>query len=240
MKVLGIETATKAGGAAIMDGAGLVGEIYEVEGPTHSRRLLPAIDRLLAEAGWRPGDIELVAVSIGPGSFTGLRIGLAAAKGFAFASGSRIIGVPTLDAFAYRVTKASCGLPILPVIDARRSEVFTAMFDATGKRKSEDENLKPEILANKIKGRKMVLAGDGARLYENILMEALDSSSVRAGADYDDPRPGAVAEMGSILYEKGSVSDPATLTPIYVRAPDAVINPRPQEKPKSPIKGSTP
>jgi len=226
MKVLGIETATRAGGAAIVDGSGLVGEIFDKEGPTHSRRLLPAIDRLLADAGWRPRDIDLVAVSVGPGSFTGLRIGLAAAKGFVMASGAEIIGVSTLDAFAHLVAKASYGLPILPVIDARKSEVFTARFDARGKRESEDENISPEALAEKVRGRKAVLAGDGARLYGDILMAELDSSSLRADPRFDDPRPCAVAEMGLILHEKGARCDLATLAPVYVRAPDAVINPR--------------
>jgi len=100
VKLLALETSTLAGGAALVDGDRLVGESTLNIRVTHSERVLVAVDRLLADAGWRPSDLEGLAVSIGPGSFTGLRIGVSTAKGLALALRLAVAPVPTLDALA--------------------------------------------------------------------------------------------------------------------------------------------
>jgi len=218
MKVLGIETATRAGGSALFDDNGLVAEAFSDTETTHSRRLLPSIDRLITEAGWKPRDIDLVAVSTGPGSFTGLRIGMAA--------GAEIVGVPTLDAFAFNIAKAGMGLPIWPVLDARKAEVFTAPFDPNGRRLGPDENVTPEMLSQLIAGdEKIVIAGDGIRKYDRLLAET-GARALRPPGEFDDPRPAAVAELGFVMFRAGTRHDPDNVSPSYVRAPDAIINPR--------------
>ena len=225
MKILGIETATAAGGAALVEDGRIVAEEFSLTETTHSSRLLPAIDRLLGKAGWRPLDIGLVAVSIGPGSFTGLRIGLAAAKGIAVAAKAEIIGVPTLEAFAYHIAKCSTNVPIRPVLDARKAEVFTAAFDKNGKRLTSDENVTPQTLAEKISSKKELLAGEGFRKYESIFIKALGKNLLRPASEYDNPHPSAVAELGLILYRSGTRNNVETLAPVYVRGADAVIRP---------------
>ena len=230
MKVLGIETATSAGGAALIENDKLIAEDFSRSDTTHSSRLLPAIDKLLKQSGWQAQDIGLVAVSIGRGSFTGLRIGLAAAKGIAVGSGAQIVGVPTLDAFALLLAKGSFDVPIRPILDARKAEVFTAGFDKNGKRISPDENITPELLAEKISREKALLAGDGFRRYERVFLKILGKNALRPPPEMDDPHPGAVAELGLIMYRSGIRHNVEKLAPIYVRGADAVIKPRDPEK----------
>ncbi|HWM76502.1 MAG TPA: tRNA (adenosine(37)-N6)-threonylcarbamoyltransferase complex dimerization subunit type 1 TsaB, partial [Methylomirabilota bacterium] len=100
MRVLAVETSTLAGGAALLDGELVVGEYALDVSATHSERLMVAIDRVLTDAGWTVRDLEGLAVSVGPGSFTGLRIGLSTVKGLALALSIPIVAVPTLDAMA--------------------------------------------------------------------------------------------------------------------------------------------
>src|SRR5713226_2055195 len=126
MKLLGVESATLSGGVALLDGDRLLGEITLNIAITHSERLLSAVDRLLADCGLAPSDLEGLAVSVGPGSFTGLRVGLATVKGLAMALGLPVAPVPTLDALA-------CNLPfadatVCPLLDARKGEVYCSLY----------------------------------------------------------------------------------------------------------------
>ncbi|OGL15189.1 MAG: tRNA (adenosine(37)-N6)-threonylcarbamoyltransferase complex dimerization subunit type 1 TsaB, partial [Candidatus Rokubacteria bacterium RIFCSPLOWO2_12_FULL_69_21] len=126
MRVLAVETSTLAGGAALLDGARVVGEYRLDIRLTHSERLMVAVDRLLGDAGWTPHDLEGLAVAVGPGSFTGLRIGLAAVKGLALALAIPVAAVPTLDAMAALLSHAA--LPVCPVLDARKHEVYACSY----------------------------------------------------------------------------------------------------------------
>ncbi|NLK51025.1 MAG: tRNA (adenosine(37)-N6)-threonylcarbamoyltransferase complex dimerization subunit type 1 TsaB [Syntrophomonadaceae bacterium] len=126
MLVLGIDSATLVAGMAIMDEQHLVAEGFLQTRKTHSERLLPLIDQWLREAELTLADIGGIAVTVGPGSFTGLRIGLATAKGLAQATGKALVGIPTLDALALNLAGAR-GL-ICPILDARKSEVYTALY----------------------------------------------------------------------------------------------------------------
>src|ERR671931_2186537 len=100
MRLLAIETSTLAGGVALLENDRIVGEYALDLRVTHSERVMAAVDRLMADARWRPGDVGAVAVAVGPGSFTGLRIGLSTVKGLALALGTPVAAVPTLDAMA--------------------------------------------------------------------------------------------------------------------------------------------
>jgi len=126
MRVLAVETSTLAGGAALLDGELVVGEYALDVSVTHSERLMGAIDRLLTDAGWTVRDLEGLAVSVGPGSFTGLRIGLSTVKGLALALSIPIVAVPTLDAMAALLPFAA--LPVCPVLDARKREVYASLY----------------------------------------------------------------------------------------------------------------
>src|SRR3989442_166155 len=126
MRLLAVETSTLAGGAAVLDGELVVGEYALDVSRPHSERLMGAIDRLLTDAGWTVRDLEGLAVSVGPGSFTGLRIGLSTVKGLALALSIPIVAVPTLDAMAALLPFAA--LPVCPVLDARKREVYASLY----------------------------------------------------------------------------------------------------------------
>ena len=161
MLVLGIESSTTQGGVAIVGEDRVLCEtILNVE-VTHSERLLPAVDRALGEARISLEALGGIAVSIGPGSFTGLRIGLSTAKGLAYATGLPLVGVPTLEAMAWTLPAARW--QICPVLDARKQEVYAALFrhETDGLRRiTEDSALAPEDLCRLIRNPTLFL-GDG-------------------------------------------------------------------------------
>src|SRR4030043_141113 len=127
MKILAIETSTMLGGIAIVDDlSGLIAEVRLNVKSTHSERLVTATDYVLKQAGLKVSDIDVFAVAIGPGSFTGLRIGLSTVKGFSYATGKPIVSVPTLEALAWNFPY--CRSPVCTMLDARKKEVYAALF----------------------------------------------------------------------------------------------------------------
>src|SRR5256886_6258637 len=131
MKVLALESATLSGGAALVGGERLLGEVTLDVAVTHSERLMAAVDRLVADCGLAPHDLDGLAVSIGPGSFTGLRVGIAMAKGLGLALDLPIAAVPTLDALAGRLPFADA--PVCPILDARKGEVYLSRYRWDGR-----------------------------------------------------------------------------------------------------------
>src|SRR5574340_111067 len=121
MLVLGIETATKTGGVALINEKGVIAEYTSNIEVTHSERLMANVDRLLKDTGIALADVEGLAVSIGPGSFTGLRIGIATIKGIVLATGKPVAAVPTLAALAWNVPHAAHA--VCPLLDAKKKEV---------------------------------------------------------------------------------------------------------------------
>lgn len=219
MKLLALETATLAGGAALVEGDRVVGEYALNIRVTHSERLMVAVDRLLADAGWRPGDLEGLAVSVGPGSFTGLRIGISAAKGLAMALGLAIAPVPTLDALAAGLPFAA--LPVCPVLDARKGEVYASLFRWEGlalRREWEYLALAPEELARRLTGP-VILCGDGATLVG--AAEALLAPPARRL-----PSAACVGAMGHAMLAGGGGVGPADLLPLYLRPSEAELRRR--------------
>jgi len=128
MKVLAIDTSTMLGGIAVVDDQfGLVIEIRLNVKSTHSEKLMTSIDYALQQSGYKVSDMDCFAVAIGPGSFTGLRIGLSTVKGFSYATGKPIVSVPTLEALAYNFP--FCQYPVCTMLDARKKEVYAALFE---------------------------------------------------------------------------------------------------------------
>src|SRR3989442_15558354 len=132
MRLLAVETSTLAGGAALLDGELVVGEYALDVSRTHSERLMGAIDRLLTDAGWTVRDLEGLAVSVGPGSFTGLRIGLSTVKGLALALSIPIVAVPTLH--PHSALLSSAAVPRSPVLSCRNRGLYAFPFRGRGSR----------------------------------------------------------------------------------------------------------
>ncbi len=223
MMVLAIETATLLGGVAIMDEKGLIAEIRLNVKTTHSERLMTAIDTILRLASVKVTDIDAYCISIGPGSFTGLRIGLSTVKGLAFATKKPVVSVPTLDAFAWNFPFSI--YPVCPMFDARKKEVYTALYEwheGDFKKLIPEISVRPEELLKDIKGP-VVFVGDGARLYSNIIQSIKGEDAIFAPPHVDVPSASTIAYIGLKKALKGDFSDPITLTPHYIRRSEAEI-----------------
>jgi len=219
MRVLAVETSTLAGGAALLDGALVVGEYTLDVSLTHSERLMGAVDRLLSDAGWTVRDLEGLAVSVGPGSFTGLRIGLSTVKGLALALAIPVAAVPTLDAMATLLPFAS--LPVCPVLDARKREVYASLYrwDGAGMRREwEYLALAPADLARRL-DEPVIVLGDAA--------DQIDSPYARQiHPPRRGPSPAAVGFLGHQRLAMGDTVAPADLVPIYLRPSEAELKRR--------------
>jgi tRNA threonylcarbamoyladenosine biosynthesis protein TsaB len=216
VRLLALETSTLSGGAALIDGDRVVGEYGLDVRVTHSERLMAAVDRLLADARWRPADLEGLAVSIGPGSFTGLRIGISTAKGLAMALGVAIAPVPSLDALAAGLPFAAW--PVCPVFDARRGEVYTSLYRWDGRemrREWEYLALAPAELAARLT-EPVIVCGDGA-------VRVSSPHARMAPAAQRTPSPACVAQLGHVLLERGAGVEAAALRPLYLRPSEAEL-----------------
>jgi tRNA threonylcarbamoyladenosine biosynthesis protein TsaB len=219
VKLLAIETSTIAGGAALLDGEQLVGEQSLNVRLTHSERLMVAVDRLLGDLGWRPADLEALAVSIGPGSFTGLRIGVSAAKGLALALSLPIAAVPTLDALAAGLPFAA--LPVCPVLDARKGEVYAGLYRWSGNQMRREWGplaLAPAELARRLV-EPAILCGDG--------VAAVDCPLARLAPPARRlPSAACVGQVGLAMVRAGQVVGAAELEPVYLRPSEAELRRR--------------
>ena len=133
MRLLAVDTTTSSGSVALLEDRRLVGEIAGESGTTHSARLLGAVDHLLRSEGLAIADIGVFAVAAGPGSFTGIRIGLSTVKALAFASGKPVVPVSSLRALALKIVPAGAPL-VCPVLDAKKGEVYAALFEMSAGR----------------------------------------------------------------------------------------------------------
>lgn len=173
LRILALESSAKAASCAISEGGKLMASCYQNNGLTHSRTLLPMAEALLESCGLTMADIDLVAVAKGPGSFTGIRIGVAAAKGLMWGAEKPGVGVSTLEAMAWGCTCME-GSVICAAMDARRSQIYNALFeikDGVPVRLCEDRAIAVSELAEELKksGKSVFIVGDGAELCYNIL-----------------------------------------------------------------------
>ncbi len=225
MKVLALETATLAGSIAILDDVeGLIGEVKVSVKIAHSERLMPSIEWLLKASAVSIKEIDAFAVSIGPGSFTGLRIGLSTVKGFAFATGRPVVPVRTLDAFAR--TMPICRHIICPMLDARKNEVYAAFYrwdDDICTKLMPETSIKPGELLNDIH-EPVVFMGEGAKIYKNVISDLLKTRAIFAPPSQMSPSASTVAEIAIEMIKQGVAVDPVSLTPYYIRKSEAEIN----------------
>ena len=221
--ILAFETSAKAAGVALLEGGKLLGESFQNTGLTHSQTLMSMAEDLLVSCGKTAADVTAVAVAAGPGSFTGVRIGVAAAKGFAWGRELPCYGVSTLEAMA-RNFDAWEGY-VVPTMDARREQTYTAIFKAQGgklTRITEDMAISYEELGEKIKNceKPIFLVGDGAVLCYNKLKEAV-AGLVLPAEHRLHQRASGVALVAYDMMEAGLPGDGASLTPNYLRLSQA-------------------
>jgi len=222
MKVLGIDTSTSCGSVGLIDDELIISE-YLLNIPiTHSERLLTTIELILREARIAMEDLEGWAISLGPGSFTGLRIGVSTVKGLALATRKPVAGVPTLDVLAHQVSFTP--YPICPILDARKGEVYTAFYrykegDSLS-RQSAYQAIRPEDLIKMIRGR-TIFIGDGVKTYGDYLRNSLPSLAIFPPVPLNLPHGSAVAKLGLELLRKGECLDLSSFTPLYVRPSEA-------------------
>jgi tRNA threonylcarbamoyladenosine biosynthesis protein TsaB len=225
MKILAADTSTMSGSLALMEDESLVAEWTVKSAATHNRRLLKGIDFLIAEAGWTLNDIDGFAVAAGPGSFTGLRIGMTTMKVLAWTAGKLYAAVPTLDALAFPLSFSEH--PVCTILDARKKEVYCAIYqpDHQGNLKPAMPwtALSPSALADRI-DREVIFCGDAWPLYKSQLKRKLGSLAVGAPPLFHTIRASSVGELARRRFAKGQSDDPATSAPIYVRSSEAEIH----------------
>jgi tRNA threonylcarbamoyladenosine biosynthesis protein TsaB len=232
VKILGIDTATSCGGVGLIDDDAVVAEYAFHREETPSAQLIPAIQALLQEARITIHEIDGMAVSVGPGSFTGLRVGLSTVKGFALAAERPVAGVPTLEALAAQLP--STPSLICPIVDARKGEVYTALYKQREGGRVEQlspyQVLSPSKLFEEIPLQEMVFVGDGVDVYGELIRERLTDKAFFASPHLNCLRGSTVAELGLQHIKKGEKDDISSLVPIYVRRSDAEIKWAQQER----------
>jgi len=221
--ILAFETSAKAASVALLENGKLLGESYQNTGLTHSQTLLSMAEDLLRNCGKSPKDMTAVAVANGPGSFTGVRIGVAAAKGFAWGAQIPCYGVSTLEAMA-RGLGVWEGY-VVPTMDARRDQTYTAIFRAEGGKLTrilDDCAISYEELGEKLKNceKPIFLVGDGANLCYNTLIEEV-SGLVLPPECRMHQRAAGVALLAEQMFQEGLPGDGASLTPNYLRLSQA-------------------
>lgn len=223
MLILAFETSAKAASVALAEEGTLLGECYQNTGLTHSQTLLVMAQDLLNQCGRAVSQVTAVAVAAGPGSFTGVRIGVAAAKGFAWGGETPCCGVSTLEAMALGFG-AGRGY-VCPCMDARRSQVYNALFYSDGKslrRLKEDRAISLEELEADLKNleKLKILVGDGAVLCYNTLRDRVDGLRLLPEA-LRMQRASGVALVAAELAERGERPSAGELVPNYLRLSQA-------------------
>ncbi len=216
MIILGIETSGNVGGVALSDGDNIIGETSFRKGMIHGKALVPSIRRLLQKLSVAPGSLEVVAVSLGPGSYTGVRVGVACAKTLCHTTGAKLVGVATLDALVEGVPKkfdTAC-----PIIDARRGDVYACIYRRGADGWCRVEELAvgpPEIVAGKLPHRSFVF-GNGLAKYAAIFEER---DFALGGERYWWGKARYVCGIGARAFAEGRFEDPLTFEPTYLSGP---------------------
>jgi tRNA threonylcarbamoyladenosine biosynthesis protein TsaB len=217
--LLALETSAARGSLALFEGERLLGEIELDTAERHAASLLVALDRLLAQCGHARAEIARIALSIGPGSFTGLRIGLATALGLTFGSERTLVPVPTLAALAFQAGGDGW---VAPLVDARRGEVYAGLYDAGGEALVADScSPLDAFLARLPAGAPLVLLGSGAVLYRARLEAALGARARFLPEAAGALRAASVGRLGLRLAAAGGAVAPEKVELRYLRRAEA-------------------
>jgi len=224
MRILSIDTATPSASVAFVDDGRILAECLLSGQKNHSERLLQIIDKLFDWTGIARESIDLIAVSVGPGSFTGLRVGISTAQGLAFALDKPLAGVPTLEVVANQTTGGD-GL-VSPMIDARKQQVYAALYRS---RCGVLEQVLPATVRDPAAWveslpEPALLIGSGAAVYYDSIADAAAAKGcVIAPEQLGIPRASTLAALAQAQYA-GSAGRPELVTAVYVRPPDACFH----------------
>lgn len=223
MLILGFDTTAIACSVALIEEGRIVSEIQLNRGSKHSEQLLPVIDNVFKIAKKDLSQVDLLAVSAGPGSFTGVRIAAATAKSLAQAQDKKIIQINSLDALAQNIMAEDA--LIVPLLDARKDEFYTAWYkskDGKVQRVKDEYAVKPETLFAELKNEKKVyFLGEGLEKYRQEMKERFGDKAVVLPSTYATIRGSVVAFMALEKYKNNEFADYYTLSPIYLRRPEA-------------------
>ena len=224
MKILALDSSGLVASVAIVTENAMLAEYTVNYKKTHSQTLLPMLNEIVKMADINMEEIDAIAVAAGPGSFTGLRIGSATAKGLGLALNKPLIAVPTLEGLAYNLygTKQL----VCPLMDARRNQVYTGIYEFTGKQLrvvKEQVAIAVEELIQEINeiGREVIFLGDGAEVYNEIIQAKMNAPYSFAPVHLSRQRAGAVGALGIELYKKEQIETAAMHEPIYLRVSQA-------------------
>lgn len=223
MRILAVDTSTQTEGVAALDGDTVRAVIHTTNTQTHARRLMSTVDATLKMAGMGINDFDGFAVTTGPGSFTGLRIGIGAVKGFALATDKPVVGVSTLEALAG-------GVPgfrgrVCPVLDARKGQIYTALYECRGE---DREVIEPACVADPEQWLSRIdppclFVGDGLHAYKGFIEETRGPEPQYAPACFNTLNACVVGQIGRREFERGNTVQVDRLTPLYIRKSDAEI-----------------
>ena len=222
MPLLAIDTSTRQLGVAVVDEERLVSSYELLAEYPHAVELPGAVTRVLQAAHVRLADLSAIVVDIGPGSFTGLRIGLAFVKALAFSSKRPVVGVPSLDVLAAQLPFAA--QPVCPVLDAKQHKVYAAVYrtEAGRRARATEYLLGPieQVLANT--DEPILFLGDGCALYRQRILARCPQAQF-AGQELWLPRAATLARLGSEQFRSGQRDDPARLVPMYLYPQDCQV-----------------
>ena len=224
MKILGIDSSGLVASAAIADEKNIIAEFTVNNKQTHSQTLLPMIEKVVDMSGIELEQIDAIAIAAGPGSFTGLRIGSATAKGIGLALKKPVVSVPTLEGLAYRVSVFD-GI-ICPIMDARRNQVYTGIYKmdkgnlvSLSEKKAVDIH---EIMEELEKyDEKVIFLGDGVEVQRETIEKEFKKEYCFAPIHLSKQSAAAVAVLGDIYFNQGKAEDAAEHKPIYLRKSQA-------------------
>lgn len=218
-RTIAIETSGRIGSVALVESGGLLHERTFPTGLRHAAELIPLVDALMREHGWTARGLAGLYISIGPGSFTGLRIGVTFAKTLALATGAWIVAVPTARVLVENAPPGAHHAAV--ILDARRGQVFAARYEraGTGWMEHEPAHLEPIGPFLERAPRPLHLLGEGVEAHRDLLPR--DSRVVITSPSLWQPRASVVATVGRPLAARGEFADPDQLAPLYLRQPEA-------------------
>ena len=224
MKILALDSSGLVASVAVTEDDNLLGEYTINYKKTHSQTLLPMLDEVAKMIELDLKTVDVIAVSAGPGSFTGLRIGSATAKGLALALDKKIVSVPTVDALAYNIW--NCTDVICPLMDARRQQTYTGLYtfeDGRMQTLLPQCVVKIEEIINKVNdmGKPVVFLGDGVPVFADFIAQHCKVPYQYAPAHCNKQRAASVAALGAILYGEGKAEPAAEQKPDYLRLSQA-------------------
>ncbi len=224
MKILALDSSGMVATVAIVTETSLLAEYTVNYKKTHSQTLLPMLNEIVKMTELELSEVDGIAVSAGPGSFTGLRIGSATAKGLGLALNKPVIAVPTLDSLAYNLYGTD--KLICPMMDARRNQVYTGLYEFKGEDfrvVSEQKAVPVEEIVEEINrlGREVIYLGDAVPVYQEMLKEKTKVSYSLAPVHVNRQRAGAVGALGLKLYQQNKLETAAEHEPIYLRLSQA-------------------